>query len=92
MNVIMQRFGWKIHTLEQIRNFVGNGIGKLMERSVPEGRNNPRFEEAFEAFREYYTGHCRIKTRPYDGVLELRRRLKGMGFISLLFPIKMMLR
>ncbi len=80
VNVIMERFGWQAHTLEQIRNFVGNGIGKLMERSVPEGRDNPRFEEAFEAFREYYTGHCRIKTRPYDGVLELMRTLKENGF------------
>ena len=42
VNVIMERFGWKTHSLEEIRRFVGNGIGKLMERATPEGRKNPQ--------------------------------------------------
>ena len=41
VNVIMERSGWKTHSLEEIRRFVGNGIGKLMERATPEGRENP---------------------------------------------------
>ena len=28
VNVIMERFGWKTHSLEDIRQFVGNGIGR----------------------------------------------------------------
>lgn len=80
VNVIMERYGWEVHSLAQIRNFVGNGIGKLMERSIPGGRENVQFEEAFANFREYYTGHCRIKTRPYDGVLELMKILSETGF------------
>lgn len=79
VNVIMQRFGWKTHSLEEIRRFVGNGIGKLMERATPEGRENPQFEEAFEAFRVYYTDHCQIKTRAYDGVVDLMKELKKNG-------------
>lgn len=80
VNVIMKRYGWETHSLEQIRSFVGNGIGKLMERSVPGGRENGQFKEAFLAFCEYYTGHCQIKTRPYDGVLDLMRELADNGF------------
>lgn len=80
VNVIMERYNWKQHSLEQIRTFVGNGIGKLMERSVPEGRDNKDFEAAFADFKSYYTGHCRIKTRPYDGVLELMHQLSVKGF------------
>lgn len=79
VNVIMERFGWKTHSLEEIRRFVGNGIGKLMERATPEGRENPQFEEAFEAFRAYYTDHCQIKTRAYDGVVDLMNELKENG-------------
>lgn len=79
VNVIMERFGWKTHSLEEIRRFVGNGIGKLMERATPEGRKNPQFEEAFEAFRAYYTDHCQIKTRAYDGVVDLMNELKENG-------------
>lgn len=80
VNVIMTRFGWQQHSLEQIRKFVGNGIGKLMERSVPRGRENEQFEDAFSQFREYYTEHCRIKTRPYEGVLEMMKTLSEHEF------------
>lgn len=80
VNVIMERFGWPTHSLDQIRSFVGNGIGKLMERSIPNGKGNESFEEAFVQFREYYTEHCRIKTKPYDGVLELMKTLSEHGF------------
>ena len=79
VNVIMEQFGWKTHSLEDIRRFVGNGIGKLMERATPYGRENPQFEEAFEAFRTYYTDHCQIKTRAYDGVVDLMNELKENG-------------
>ena len=37
----------------------------------PTGEENPRFEEAFAMFKAYYLTHNRIKTRPYDGVMEL---------------------
>lgn len=80
VNAIMQRYGWEQHSLEQIRSFVGNGIGKLIERSVPGGRKNNQFDNAFADFKRYYTEHCRIKTRPYDGVLELMRTLYENGF------------
>lgn len=80
VNAIMERYGWETHSLEQIRSYVGNGIGKLMERSVPGGRENEQFVEAFAAFREYYTGHCQIKTRPYDGVLDLMQKLAEDGY------------
>ncbi|MCM1244635.1 MAG: HAD-IA family hydrolase [Roseburia sp.] len=80
VNVVMRQFGWEEHSLEQIRRFVGNGIGKLMERSVPDGRENERFEEAFSEFKSYYTSHCQIKTRPYDGVIELLAYLKEKGY------------
>lgn len=80
VNVIMGKYGYPVHSLEQIRTFVGNGIGKLMERSVPGGRENPDFERALSDFKCYYTGHCRIKTKPYDGVLDLMKTLSGQGF------------
>lgn len=80
VNVIMKRFGWPEHSLGQIRTFVGNGIGKLMERSVPEGKENEQFEKAFSEFKSYYTSHCQIKTRPYDGVIELMQKLAKNGY------------
>lgn len=79
VNVIMERFGWPSHSLEKIRTYVGNGLEKLMERAIPEGYENPQFKQAFEEFKTYYTEHCQIKTKPYDGVVELMQVLAAHG-------------
>ena len=50
--------------------FVGNGVKLLMERAIPEGVNNPKFEETYAKFREHYMEHNLDTTRPYDGVPE----------------------
>lgn len=80
VNAVMKKYGYPQHSLEQIRTFVGNGIGKLMERSVPGGRQNEQFEQAFADFKSYYTDHCQIKTKPYDGVVDLMKCLSEQGF------------
>ena len=69
-----------LRTIEEVRCFVGNGVRNLMLRAVPQGEANPRFEEAFYFFKEYYGEHCNDKTRPYDGVMELMKTLKDQGY------------
>lgn len=67
------------HTVDEVRQFVGNGVRLLMARAVPSGEANPRFEEAFRIFREHYLEHSLDTTRPYDGIPELLRELKARG-------------
>lgn len=66
-------------TLEEVRMFVGNGVKLLMERAIPDGQQNPRFEEVYAKFREHYLKHNLDRTHPYDGVLELLAELKQRG-------------
>ena len=66
-------------TIEEVRMFVGNGVKLLMERAIPEGVNNPKFEETYAKFREHYMEHNLDTTRPYDGVPELLHELKRRG-------------
>ncbi|MBE5922608.1 MAG: HAD family hydrolase [Lachnospiraceae bacterium] len=80
VNYVMKRFGYPSRTLSEIRSFVGNGIRKLMERSVPEDIEETAFEEAFVCFKEYYTDHCQIKTDLYEGIAKLLARLKADGY------------
>ena len=63
-------------SLDEVRNFVGNGIQKLIERAVPAGTEKEKQQIVFQEFRSYYTSHCRIKTRPYIGIMELLQVLK----------------
>ena len=64
---------------EEVRWFVGNGVKKLMERAVPDGLANPRFEEALEAFRQHYLVHGLDRTAPYPEVMEMLAGLKARG-------------
>ena len=68
--------GYPERSLEEVKNFVGNGIQKLIERAVPKGTEKSKQTMVFQEFRSYYTSHCRIKTQPYDGIMELLQVLK----------------
>lgn len=66
-NAALDAFGYPRRSLEEVRQFVGNGAARLIQLAVPEGAD-PAPVLAY--FREYYDGHCRIKTGPYPGILE----------------------
>ncbi len=80
VNFVLRKFGWQEHTVEQVKNHVGNGIRNLMKRSVPDGFDNPQFEEAFLTFKEYYQTHCQIKTSAYPGIMDLLKTLYEKGY------------
>lgn len=71
-------YGMPQRTLEQTRMAVGNGVRKLMMRSIPEGEANPQFEDVFGEFRRYYVDHCRDHSGPYPGVIEALAALREM--------------
>lgn len=74
------------HTIEDVRMFVGNGVKKLIERVIPDGMENPDFENVYQAFRKYYMIHSLDNTKPYPGVIEmlseLKRRDKRIAVVS----------
>lgn len=66
-------------SLDEVRRFVGNGVKKLMERAIPDGLNNPLFEETFATFRQHYMQHNLDTTQPYPGIKQLLEQLKAEG-------------
>ena len=44
-NAAAGRYGFGSYTLDEICGFVGNGIRKLIERMLPDGLDNPHFDE-----------------------------------------------
>lgn len=79
VNHTMKVFGYKERTIEEVRNFVGNGIGMLVKRAVPDYVSDEQYETVFEEFKKYYTDNCQVKTKPYDGILPLIKQLHDMG-------------
>ena len=80
VNYALKACGMPQHSIDDVRRFVGNGVRLLMERAVPDGAANPRFEEAFATFRQHYLEHSLDTTRPYDGIMEMLQALRSRGF------------
>lgn len=80
VNYALSQYGMPKRELEEIRHFVGNGVERLMELSVPDGKNNPVFQEAFACFKEHYLIHCNDKTGPYPHIMELLEALHDKGY------------
>ncbi len=75
VNYALTQYNMPVRTLEEVRHFVGNGVEKLMQRAVPDGKDNPLFEDVFSCFKKYYLVHCNDKTGPYPHIMELLKAL-----------------
>ena len=75
VNYAMEKYGCPLIPLSDVRAFVGNGLENLMIRCIPDGADDPRFYEIYGDFKKYYLEHCLIKTKPYDGIMELLKKL-----------------
>ena len=79
VNYALRSHGMPEHSLDDVRRFVGNGVRRLMERAIPEGADNPLFDDTFATFRQYYMAHSLDTTRPYDGIPETLAELRSRG-------------
>ena len=72
MNRTLEERGFPVHPVEAYRYFVGNGVAKIVERTLPpEKRNEALMADCKKAFMEEYDRNWNRKTRPYEGVPEL---------------------
>ena len=78
-NYALSKFGYKSHSIDEIRQFVGNGVAKLIERAIPNGLNNENYEECLKIFKEHYAKNMYNHTAVYDGILEMLKALKEKG-------------
>lgn len=80
VNFALERQGFPLRNLSEIRSFVGNGIRLLMERAVPNNIDSETFEICFKDFCDYYKIHMEDKTAPYDGINNMLTNIKKAGF------------
>ena len=79
VNYALDKHGMPVRTYKEIRSFVGNGVKRLLELSVPDGLNNPSFEEVFADFKTHYIVHCQDQTGLYEGIADTLKVLKARG-------------
>ena len=78
-NYALRTYGMPEHSEDDVRRFVGNGVKKLMERAIPEGTDNPLFDDAYACFRQHYLKHNLDTTAPYEGVMPMLTELTKRG-------------
>ena len=75
-NYALEVCGYPKRTLTELRRFVGNGAENQIRMSLPEGASPEEVQRVLKIYKPYYTEHCQVKTRPYDGILESLAILK----------------
>ena len=75
-NFALANYGYPARKLSEIRSFLGNGIGKLIERALPDGTSNSDYNAVLEMFKTHYAVNCNNKTKAYAGIYPLLNALK----------------
>lgn len=81
-NQALQVLGFPIHPVEAYKYFVGNGINKLFERSLPENeRTDENIQKVRSLFVPYYDAHNTDLSEPYEGIVDLLQSLQSRGIM-----------
>ena len=79
-NNMLSHYGYPLFSVEEYKYKVGNGIRKLVERSLPEmHRTEAEIDKAMAIFMPYYEAHKADMTRAYEGITELLTTLQNSG-------------
>lgn len=76
INHALTKYNYEIKTYEQVRSYLGNGISRLIELSIPNIKENKDFESIKKEFFAYYEKHLTDYTLPYDGTMDMLKKLK----------------
>ena len=76
VNYTMRFYNCPERTIDEVRTFVGTGAARLIQQSLPGKDTDPNPEEVLKTYQAYYATHSRVKTRPYDGILEALEEIR----------------
>lgn len=79
-NEALRAMGYPTHAEEVIQTFVGNGVSKLLERSMPlDKRTEENIALVRRHFMAYYDQHNADLSTPYPGIADMLSRLQEAG-------------
>lgn len=79
-NHALNECGFPLHDISSYPFFVGNGVGRLLERVLPpDHRDAQTVARMREIFQDYYDRHLWDHTMPYPGIEDLLHELAARG-------------
>ena len=83
VNELLETLGHRAQPLSRIESYIGNGVGTLLARSLPE--NNPgELAQIREMYLAIYRRHLLDTTRAYVGVEETLKKLSADHSLAVL--------
>ena len=80
LNFALDQMGFPLRTIDEVRQFVGNGARLLIERAVPAGTAKETHDKCLDIYGKHYATNMQNKTRPYDGIIDLLKELKDRKY------------
>ncbi len=89
MNTILQRLSFPTHSYDDYQYFIGSGLRNLVSKALPASNNTEReIEISFQNMITEYREICTLKTKPYNGIIELLDHLASQDFKLAVFSNK----
>lgn len=80
VNYALDRFDNPPVSIEHVRKAIGDGVARLIERCIPDGLANPKYERTLEIFREHYAENASVCTKVYPNMPHVIKKLKDDGY------------
>lgn len=80
INYVLVRHAFTPRSRKEVRRSLGNGILRLCRLCFPKDIPEEIFQQMFREFKEFYTAHCHIKTKPYNEIPQLLSALACRGY------------
>ena len=81
VNHALSLHGYPLHSMEEYRGMVGHGVRNLVTQALPGElqADESLIDTCLAQFKEYYTSHIDVHTRPYPGMVEVVQQLHARG-------------
>lgn len=80
VNYALEKNGYPLRSVDEVREFIGNGVVNLMERAIGLPKESvENFEKTFSDFKRYYGENCMVQTKLYDGIEKVLLAVKNKG-------------
>ncbi len=75
VNIVLQENNLPVHTLDDYKMFIGNGIEVLAKKALQDKYSHIDFDKFLARVKEIYSKRQILKTKPYDGIIDMLKTL-----------------
>ncbi|MEI6847077.1 MAG: HAD family hydrolase [Chlorobiaceae bacterium] len=80
LNNVLAQHNYPIHTLEECRFLIGNGMRELVRKALPETAATPEtIDLLLPEFMAHYAENWNLHSRPYPGIAKMLNTLTKQG-------------